>query len=156
MSISGSETAGGWGTVPQMQQKLPERSLGFRGPPLPSKGHPVPSWLCSRLRDEQDWCFSGIFPGGAGQGLSALRQLQWHWNKWVGKEQLGGAEEHPQVSQMQSGVRLLSCKSWSPHMQGCLFIHKKYDFLTRLCAFPFADGWRKGWSSDCQEPGEEF
>lgn len=95
-----------------------------------SEGHPALSSLCWHLVGEQDQCFSHL-PGGTSEcgALSVLKQLQQHWHKWVGKEQLWGEEDYPRVSQIQSWVRLSD-------MAVCL---------------SFADGWRKWWSSDCQE-----
>lgn len=76
--------------------------------------------------------------GNWGRKFSVFKNLWWHWNKWVGKELLGWAEDHPQVSWMSSGARLLSHDLWSPDMQWWyLFIYQKTRVSDVAIAFPF-------------------
>lgn len=109
--------------------------------------HCVISWVVSKADASL-----GSFRGNWSGRLSALNNLRWHWNKWVGKELLGWVEDHPQVSWMLSGVRLLSHDLWSPDMQQwCLFIYQKIRVSDVVMCLSLCDGWRKQWSSDCQE-----
>lgn len=135
-SISSLEATCSQSAVPRPQQKPPEKHLGFWGPTLRCKGLCLclPGCTVSWVESETDVSLGSFLCGLLGfVCLAPAVQVGW-------EGAAGGAEEHLQVSQLPSGIRLLSCQPWSCHMQHwCLFIYKKRVFLTPLCAFPLAD-----------------
>lgn len=130
MSISSLETAHDWGALPQIQQKPPERALGFTSCFFLS-ALSLGWWERLILLWDLPWgkCCEGRGIKSVEEAVAAPKPVGW-------ERAAGGAEEHPQVSQMQSGVKLLSHNPWSPHMQHCCLLTKTKTFWHSYVPFP--------------------